>query len=161
MNLNKLRQPKTFKDKLFRSFLLALAVPVMLLSLFVFIQTRMITQQTQEEALNDLLLQTERNLTTHIDDFRHSLSLLTENTAFQSALYTDNISMFDRYVFFRDTFDPSLTYIRITNPIIDRILFFTDSSYANQRLNILTLDDMAKFPLPTENLGGIMPNGLN
>lgn len=154
MNLNKLRQPKTFKDKLFRSFLLALAVPVMLLSLFVFIQTRMITQQTQEEALNDLLLQTERNLTTHIDDFRHSLSLLTENTAFQSALYTDNISMFDRYVFFRDTFDPSLTYIRITNPIIDRILFFTDSSYANQRLNILTLDDMAKFPLPTENLGG-------
>lgn len=153
MNLDNLRKPKTFKDKLFRSFLLGLSIPVIILSLFVFVQTRIITQQTQEEALNDLLLQTERNLTTHIDDFRHSLSLLTENTAFQSALYADNLSMFDRYLFFRDTFDPSLTYIRITNPIIDRILFFTDSSYANQRSNILTLADMASFPLSTEHLG--------
>ena len=152
MNLAFLKQPKTFKEKLFRSFLLALFVPVALLSIFVFVQTRMITQKTQEEALNDLLLQTERNITTHVDSFRHSLSLLTENTAFQSALYTDNISMFDRYLFFRDTFDPSINYIRVTNPMIDRIVFFTDSSYANQRLNILTLDDMKKFPLDIDKL---------
>lgn len=152
MKLKFIRQSKTFKEKIFRSFMLAIAIPVILLSLFVFAQTKTMARQTQEEALSDVLLQTERNITTHVDDFRHSLSLLTENTAFQSALYTENISMFDRYLFFRDTFDPSLDYIRVTNPAIDRILFFTDSSYANQRLNILSLEGMKEFPLDPQKL---------
>ena len=152
MKLKFIRQSKTFKEKIFRSFMLAIAIPVILLSLFVFAQTRTMARQTQEEALSDVLLQTERNITTHIDGFRHSLSLLTENTAFQSALYTENISMFDRYLFFRDTFDSSLNYIRVTNPAIDRILFFTDSSYANQRLNILSLEEMKAFPLDPQKL---------
>ena len=76
MKLKFIRQSKTFKEKIFRSFMLAIAIPVILLSLFVFAQTRTMARQTQEEALSDVLLQTERNITTHIDGFRHSLFIV-------------------------------------------------------------------------------------
>lgn len=121
-------KPLTFKEKLFRAFLLTSLLPVLLLSLMVFFQTNKITNQAQNEARRDLLLQTKQNITSHVDLFRHSLSLFTENNAFQSAWYNENVSMFERYLFFRDTLDPTVTYIQATNPYIQKILFFTNSS---------------------------------
>lgn len=145
-------KPLTFKEKLFRAFLLTSLLPVLLLSLMVFFQTNKITNQAQNEARRDLLLQTKQNITSHVDLFRHSLSLFTENNAFQSAWYNENVSMFERYLFFRDTLDPTVTYIQATNPYIQKILFFTNSSYADMRLNILGLEELAKFHLDPQTL---------
>lgn len=142
----------TFKEKLFRAFLLTSLLPVLLLSLMVFFQTSKITNQAQKDARQDLLLQTKQNITSHVDLFRHSLSLFTENNAFQSAWYNENVSMFERYLFFRDTLDPTVTYIQATNPYIQKILFFTNSSYADMRLNILSLDKLDDFHLDPQAL---------
>lgn len=140
-------KPFTFKEKLFRAFLLTSLLPVLLLSFMVFFQTNKITKQAQNEARQDLLLQTKQNITSHVDLFRHSLSLFTENNAFQSAWYNENVSMFERYLFFRDTLDPTMTYIQATNPYIQKIIFFTNSSYADMRLNILSLEELDRFHL--------------
>ena len=152
MKLKMLLHPLTFKDKLFQAFILTSLIPLLLLALIISFQTRAITTTAQKEARKDLLLQTERNITTHVDAFRHSLGLFTENNAFQSAWYHKNISMFECYLFFRDTFDPTMNYIRATNPIIKNILFFTNSSYSELRMNIFSLEEMEKYAVDPKSL---------
>ncbi|MHC5268596.1 sensor histidine kinase [Enterococcus sp. LJL98] len=155
MRPKKLLRPKSFKDKLFQAFILTSLGPLLLLAMIISFQTQTLMNVVQKEARKDLLLQTERNITSHVDAFRHSLGLFTENNAFQSAWYANNVSMFDRYLFFRDTFDPTVNYIRATNPAIDDILFFTNSTYSEQRMNIFTLSDMEKYQV---NLKELAPN---
>lgn len=152
MKFKTLFKPNTFKEKIFQAFLITSLVPILLLTLIAFFQTRTITTTAQQEARKDVLLQTERNITAHVDAFRHSLSLFTENSAFQSAWYDKNVSMFYRYLFFRDTFDPTINNIKTSNPTIQDILFFTDSSYAGYRANILSLEEMHSFPVNPDSL---------
>lgn len=158
MKFKTLLKPNTFKEKLFQAFLLTSLIPIVLLTLIAFFQTKTITTTAQQEARKDVLLQTERNITAHVDAFRHSLGLFTENSAFQSAWYDKNVSMFYRYLFFRDTFDPTINNIKTSNPAINDLLFFTNSSYAGYRTNILSIEEMRSFPVDPDHL---IPNNAH
>lgn len=135
-----------FRNKVLISLMSVSLIPVLILGMFCYVQTRNLLIQREKEVLEETLKQNITSLNGTLLSYETIMENLAWNDNLKQAVtetYESNLQM---YLAYRDVIDPLLLNIKGLNPSVDRItIYSTNSTLYPHGENLMKADQM-KIP---------------
>ncbi len=116
-----------FRKKVLLSHLTVSLIPVMILGIFCYLQTRSLLIQREREVLRETLEQSILSMDSKLDRYVNVMNNITWDTNIREALaarYKNNLEM---YLTYRDVIDPSVTKTRSLYPDIRQLTLYSSN----------------------------------
>lgn len=136
----------TFQKKVFLSHLAVSLIPVIILGMFCYCQTRSLLIKREREVVAETLMQSGTTLNAALELYGHVMEHITWNANIRDALadqYQNNLEM---YVAYRDVFDPLISQMKSLYPGICRLTIYSSNESLNPHGDILVrLEEPERF----------------
>lgn len=116
-----------FRKKVFLSHLALSLIPVVILGVFCYFQTRKLLIQREKEVLKETLEQTVLRMDATLGIYQHVMENLVWDDNLRTVLeqqYQNNLEMYRAY---RDVIDPSVRQMKLLNPQIKTLTIYTSN----------------------------------
>lgn len=137
----------TFRRKVLFSFLAVSLIPVIILGLFSFFQTRNILIRREKEVLRETLNQSAITLDSTLESYKNSMENLVWDAKIKQALAVHYENNYQMYLAYRDTIDPTILRVKNLNHQIQQISIYSSNPtlYAHGT-NLMSITDLNKLP---------------
>lgn len=130
-----------FQKKLVLICLVCSLIPICVLGMFSYTQTKHSYLEREEMYLSQSLSQEVQALYYKLNGYQDSLNLIVQHEALQTALANNYVANIDMYMVYRDIIDPLLETIRLTQRDISQITIFTDCNIYPHGQNLRPLSE--------------------
>lgn len=130
-----------FQKKLVLICLVCSLIPICVLGMFSYTQTKHSYLEREEIYLSQSLSQEVQALYYKLNGYQNSLNLIVQHEALQTALANNYVANIDMYLVYRDIIDPLLETIRLTQRDISQITIFTDCNIYPHGQNLRPLSE--------------------
>lgn len=116
-----------FRKKVFLSHLAVSLIPVVILGVFCYLQTRSLLIRREREVLRETLEQTVLRMDASLENYQHVMENLVWDVNIGKALdqqYQNNLEM---YCVYRDVIDPAVRQMKLLNPQIKKLTIYSSN----------------------------------
>lgn len=135
-----------FRKKVFLSHLAVSLIPVVILGVFCYLQTRRLLIQRESEVLRETLEQSVLRMDSSLAMYQHVMQNLVWDENIRQALevpYQDNLEMYRAY---RDVIDPAVRQMKLFYPQIQRLTIYSSNETLHPHGDILRRIEEAPQP---------------
>ena len=126
-----------FRKKVFLSHLAVSLIPVVILGVFCYLQTRRLLIQREREVLRETLEQSVLRMDFSLSMYQHVMQNLVWDENIRQALevqYQNNLEMYRAY---RDVIDPAVRQMKLLYPQIRRLTIYSSNETLHPHGDIL------------------------
>ncbi len=116
-----------FRKKVFLSHLAVSLIPVVILGVFCYLQTRSLLIRREREVLRETLEQTVLRMDASLENYQHVMENLVWDVNIGKALdqqYQNNLEL---YCVYRDVIDPAVRQMKLLNPQIKKLTIYSSN----------------------------------
>ncbi len=135
-----------FRKKVFLSHLAVSLIPVVILGVFCYFQTRRLLIQREREVLKETLEQSVLRMDASLETYQHVMENLVWDVNIRKALeahYQNNLEMYQAY---RDVIDPAIQQMKLLYPQIKRLSIYSSNETLHPHGEILKKIQEAPWP---------------
>ncbi|CAM4227653.1 two-component system sensor histidine kinase YesM [Paenibacillus endophyticus] len=127
------------KHKLFISYIAVIMIPLMILGIYSYQQSKQLQVQQSNIVLQDSLKKMEDSLTYKLQRFNAAIELISYNPNFSHIFNEEYKSYYDMYIDLQDTVDPLLNTALFLNSDIARITIYTENNLTERMNSIMPI----------------------
>lgn len=133
-----------FQKKLVLICLVCSLIPICVLGLFSYTQTKRSYLEREELYLSQSLSQEVQTIYYKLNSYQDSINLIVQHEALQTALANNYVNNIDMYIVYRDIIDPLLETIRLTQRDISQITIYSDCNIHPHGQNLRPLSEASE-----------------
>ncbi len=138
MNANFIGHMK-MKHKLFISYLAVILVPLSILGVYSYQQSKKVQIQQANFVLQDSLKKMEDNLSYKLQRFNSAIELISFNPNFSHIFNEEYKSYYEMYVDLKDVVDPLINTTTFLNSDIQKIIIYTENNLTERMNSIMPI----------------------
>jgi two-component system sensor histidine kinase YesM len=136
-----------FKWKLYLSYIVVIVIPIMVLGIYSYEQSKVLLLKEARQGLNDSLKQITENINYKINRYQLVMRVVTENPQIVQMLNTEDVNYFRSYVNFTEQLDPFFQTIYNLSSDLLSMVIYTGNKTLTERYNSLQyMDRIADQP---------------